>query len=88
MTIPYARLRNLTARELTRALLQDGFSFRRQKGSHHRYVHPDGRRVTVAFSRSGDTFGMKALSSMIEVQARWTEGDLQRLGLIGGKQSL
>jgi hypothetical protein len=57
--------------------------FVRQRGSHQRYRHPDGRRVTVAPHGGGDTFTIKTLKSMIELRARWTEVDLQRLKLIG-----
>jgi hypothetical protein len=32
MPIDYTKLRNLTARDLTSALIKDGFSLRRQKG--------------------------------------------------------
>jgi len=53
-----------------------------QKGSHQRYRHPDGRRLTVAPHGSGDTFRMSTLKSMIERQAQWTEDDLKRLGLL------
>ncbi|MGH9585217.1 MAG: type II toxin-antitoxin system HicA family toxin [Bryobacteraceae bacterium] len=48
MPIDYRKLRSLTARELIAALTRDGFSFVRQAGSHRRYRHADGRRVTVA----------------------------------------
>ncbi len=82
MPINYERLRSLTARELIAALNRDGFYFVRQTGSHRRYRHPDGRRVTVAPHGSGDTFTLKTLKSMIERQARWNENDLVRLGLI------
>ena len=80
--IDYTRLRSLTAREIIAALLADGFVLRRQRGSHRHYTHPDGRRVTVSFHHSKDTFPPKTLRSMIETQARWSEADLQRLGLI------
>jgi predicted RNA binding protein YcfA (HicA-like mRNA interferase family) len=40
-------LRPLRAREIVRKLERAGFEFRRQTGSHARYVHPDGRGVTV-----------------------------------------
>ncbi len=80
--IDYSRLRSLTARDLIRALLEEGFSFVRQRGSHHRYNHPDGRRVTVPFTRRGDTFEQRTLRSIIELQAEWTEEDLRRLGLL------
>lgn len=56
MTIEYGRLRSLTARQLTAALTTDGFALRRQRGSHRRYAHPDGRRVTLSFHHASDTF--------------------------------
>jgi len=80
--IDYSRLRSLTARELVAALRRDGFKPGRGRGSHHRYEHPDGRKVTVPFSSPGDTFLLKILTSIIEKQARWTEEDLRRLDLI------
>ncbi|NVM57923.1 MAG: type II toxin-antitoxin system HicA family toxin [Desulfobacterales bacterium] len=80
--IDYARLRSLPAQRLTRALKNDGFAIDRQSGSHRLYRHPDGRRVTVSFHRSSDTFPPKTLKSMIEVQAQWDETDLRRLGLL------
>jgi predicted RNA binding protein YcfA (HicA-like mRNA interferase family) len=74
--------RNITAREIVNALIRDGFVFYNQRGSHQRYRHGDGRRVTVTFHRAGDTFPLGTLRSMIEVQARWTEADLRRLSLL------
>jgi len=82
MSIDYARLRSVTARQLAAALLSDGFVFRRQKGSHRRYAHADGRRVTLTFHHASDTFPLPTLKSMIERQARWSENDLSRLGLL------
>jgi predicted RNA binding protein YcfA (HicA-like mRNA interferase family) len=82
MALDYAQLRNLTARQLIRALSKDGFTLDRQAGSHQLYYHPDGRRVTVAFHTPGDTFKIKTLKVMIELQAKWTEADLRRLKLI------
>jgi predicted RNA binding protein YcfA (HicA-like mRNA interferase family) len=78
----YRGLRSLTDRELITALERDGFSFVRQTGSHQRYRHADGRRVTVAPHGKGDTFTIKTLKSMIEKQAGWTEEDLKRLQLL------
>lgn len=80
--IDWRRLRNVTAREIVNALIRDGFAFSNQRGSHQRYRHPDGRRVTVTFHRAGDTFPIGTLRSMIETQARWTEDDLRRLSLL------
>ena len=82
MAIDYRGLRSLTARELIAALTRDGFYFVRQAGSHQRYRHADGRRVTVAPHAGGDTFTIKTLKSMIELQARWEQEDLKRLELI------
>ena len=79
----YRGLRSLTARELIGALERDGFSFVRQSGSHQRFRHPDGRRITLAPHGKGDTFTIKTLKSMIERHACWTEEDLKRLGLVG-----
>ena len=78
----YSRLRSVTARQIIAALHSDGFTLRRQKGSHRHYVHPDGRRVTLTFHHSSDTFRLGTLRSMIEIQARWTEESLRRLGLL------
>lgn len=81
MPINYGRLRSLTARQIVSALIRDGFSFDRGSGSHQIYRHDDGRRVTVKFHSPGDTFAPKTLKSMIEIEAKWTEGDLRRLKL-------
>ena len=82
MSIDWRALRNLTARELGNALRRDGFVLHNQRGSHQRYRHADGRRVTVTFHRAGDTFPIGTLRSMVEIQAQWTEEDLRRLSLI------
>ena len=79
--IDWSKLRSLTARQITAALIRDGFLLRRQRGAHQRYLHKDGRRVTVSFHRSSDTYKPKTLRSMIEEQAGWTSEDLDRLGL-------
>jgi predicted RNA binding protein YcfA (HicA-like mRNA interferase family) len=78
VAIDYGTLRSLTARELITAFSKDGFSFVRQTGSHQRFRHADGRRVTVAPHGRGDTFTVKTLKSMIGLQARWDENDLVR----------
>jgi predicted RNA binding protein YcfA (HicA-like mRNA interferase family) len=80
--IEWRRLRNLTARQIINALARDGFAFYNQRGSHQRYRHADGRRVTVTYHRAGDTFALGTLRSMIETQAKWSEDDLRRLGLL------
>lgn len=82
MAIDYSKIRALTARDLISALERDGFVMVRQAGSHKHYRHPDGRRVTVAYHRRGGSFQMGTLRSMVERDARWTEADLKRLGLL------
>jgi predicted RNA binding protein YcfA (HicA-like mRNA interferase family) len=82
MAIHYSHLRSLTARELISALARDGFFLDRQSGAHQLYQHADGRRVTVSFHRPGETFEIKTLRTMIELQAHWTDEDLKRLRLI------
>ena len=77
MAIDYGGLHSLTAREIVVARMREGFCFVRQRGSHQRYRHPDGRRITVAPHGRGDTFTIKTLKSMIEGQACWTEDDLK-----------
>jgi predicted RNA binding protein YcfA (HicA-like mRNA interferase family) len=82
MSLNYSRLRATPARRFASALLEDGFELARQKGSHRHYKHADGRRVTRSFYYSSDTFPIGTLKSIVDVQARWTEADLRRLGLI------
>jgi len=82
MAIDYSRLRSLTARELISALMRDGFFLRAQRGSHQRYYHDDGRRVTVSFHSAGDTFPPKTLKTMVEAQAGWQVEDLIRLRIL------
>ena len=82
MALDYSRLRSLTAREIIAALLRDGFSLDRQSGAHRLYRHPDGRRVTVSFHRAGESFEIKTLRSILELQARWEDNALSRLRLI------
>ena len=69
--------RGITARRLTKALLQDGFLLDRIAGSHHIFTHADGRVVPVAFSNDSQTFPIGTLRKMAKL-ARWTEDDLRR----------
>lgn len=80
--LDYSKLRAVTVRDIMRALERDDFRLIRVAGSHYRYRHLDGRRVTVSFYRASDTFAPKTLKSIIELQFQWTELDLRRLKLI------
>jgi predicted RNA binding protein YcfA (HicA-like mRNA interferase family) len=82
MPLDYSALRSITAREIISALKRDGFYLWRQRGSHQQYHHLDGRRVTVTFHSPGQTFTIRILKSMIELQAQWDEDDLRRLDLL------
>ena len=84
MPIDFSKVRALTASEIIRALLADGFVLRKSRsgGSHQRYYHDDGRLVTVPFHGSNTTFVPKTLRSILEEQACWTEHDIKRLKLV------
>jgi len=69
MSLKYEQLRNLPARELIHALIEDGFILRRQEGSHQRYVHSDGRRVTVTLHKPSDTFPIETLYPCLRWEA-------------------
>lgn len=44
----------MTSKEIVDALTRHGFIFKRQKGSHAVYKHPDGRRVIVPIHSNKD----------------------------------
>jgi len=44
----------ISARELIKFLQFKGFELVRQKGSHQRYKHPDGRAVTIPVHGKSD----------------------------------
>mgnify|MGYP001588889803 CR=1 FL=1 len=44
----------ISARKLLRILGRLGFIEIRSRGSHHRFVHPDGRKTTVPVHRGRD----------------------------------
>ena len=50
------RLPSLTAREVIRLAEAQGFRKIRQKGSHARYAHPDGRSTVIPI-HAGETIG-------------------------------
>lgn len=44
----------ISARRLMRILSRLGFVEIRSRGSHHRFIHPDGRKTTVPVHRGRD----------------------------------
>jgi predicted RNA binding protein YcfA (HicA-like mRNA interferase family) len=73
--------KNITAKEFRQALEKEGFKETKKRGGHLVFRHPDGRRVILAYHKSGETFPPKTLKSMIQ-DAGWTEEDLRRLGIL------
>lgn len=74
-------LKNTPVRELIRALEEDGFAYRRRKGSQRVYRHEDGRRVVLHYYHAKDTLPSGTLKSFVD-GTNWTERDLKRLRLI------
>lgn len=70
------RLRNVPYRKLAAALRRAGFSVARQKGSHVRFVHPDGRSTTVPH-HAGEPIGPGVLRRILE-DARLDREALER----------
>ena len=54
-----------TVRKVCKALAKLGFKLVRQKGSHLRFAHPDGRKTTVP-SHSGEDIGPKLLNKIVK----------------------
>ena len=76
-----APLQNLTAGDWVRVIDRAGFKPRKDRGSHHIYKHPDGRRVLLTYHNLGDTLGPKSIKDILK-STHWTEADLKRLGLL------
>jgi len=75
------KLKNTSVRELIRALKQDGFQYKRRKGSQRVYRRPDGRRVVLHYHHAKDTLPPGTLQSFLN-GTKWNEDDVRRLGLI------
>jgi len=75
------KLKNIPVRDLLRALEQDGFQYRKRKGSQRVYRHQDGRRVVIHYHHPKDTLPPGTLQNFLQ-GTHWTEDDLKRLGLI------
>jgi predicted RNA binding protein YcfA (HicA-like mRNA interferase family) len=54
----------ISAKKLVLFLLFKGFVFQRQKGSHQRYKHPDGRAITIP-THGKDTIKRGLLSGVL-----------------------
>lgn len=58
------KLSPIRAKVLIRILVTRGFFEVRQKGSHKRFVHPDGRKTTVPV-HSGEAIGVGLLRKIL-----------------------
>ena len=74
-------LRNVTVRRLHAALLRDGFTLRRQRGSGRIYTHPDGRITNIHYHGGGETLPRGTLGSVLQAVG-WTAEDARRLRLL------
>ena len=75
------KLKNTSVRDLIRALEQDGFQYKRRKGSQRVYRHHDGRRVVIHYHHAKDTLPLGTLQSFLH-GTKWNKDDLKRLKLI------
>ncbi len=73
-----AKLKLLSPKELIKVLEKMGFERTRQKGSHIRFVHPDGRKTTVAF-HAGMDIGPGLLNKIIKKDLQITREEFEKL---------
>jgi len=71
------KLRRLPPRELLRILEKLGFQQARQKGSHIRLIHPDGRKTTVPF-HAGEEIGPHLLNKIIKQDLKMTREEFEK----------
>jgi len=74
-------LKKVSVREWMRALENASFKSRKNKGSHHLYKHPDGRRVLLVYHRQGETFGPKTIKKILACTG-WKTADLKYFNLL------
>ena len=75
------QLKSLTAKELSLALLKDGWKRTRTVGAVQAYRHSDGRIVAIHIHPSQKHgYGPKLLKGLL-ADIAWSERDLRRLNL-------
>jgi len=75
------KIKNVTAMKFIKALEKDGFIFKRQKGSHKIYKHPErGNWVSVPY-HPNEAFTKGILDGLIS-DTGWDDNDLIRLKLM------
>lgn len=73
-----AKLPLLTAREVSKILDKLGFVFKRQKGSHMIFEHPDGRR-TVIPNHPGEKIDRGLLNKIVKKELELSREDFMEL---------
>lgn len=73
-----AKLRLLSAKELTRILEKIGFKFIRQEGSHMFFRHEDGR-TTIIPHHTGDDIGRGLLLKIIKKDLKMTREEFEKI---------
>ncbi|NOX36796.1 MAG: addiction module toxin, HicA family [Calditrichaeota bacterium] len=74
------QLKNITSKELIKALEKDGWQRDVKRGAIQVYFKPNGKRVTI-HHHPKKTYGPKTLQSLFK-DIGWKEEDLRRLKLI------
>ncbi len=74
------QIKNVTARELIKALKKDGWTRRNTSGACQGFSSPDGRYVSIHVHPK-KTYGPKLLKALIK-DIGWDQTDLKRLKLI------
>lgn len=72
------KLRQVKAKDLVKVVKKLGFHFRDQSGSHAVYVHPDGRRTTIAVHPS-ETIGIGLLTKIIKKDLEISKEEFTKL---------
>lgn len=78
----WQQIKNITKKELCRALEKDGWLMDETRGAVRVYRTQKGDRVTIHY-HAKDTFGEKLLKKLLS-DIGWSEEDLKRLKLIKG----
>jgi predicted RNA binding protein YcfA (HicA-like mRNA interferase family) len=77
----WKQLKNKTTDALIGALLKDGFKLADKVRTERIYRHPDGRKTSIHYHKSSETYGAKLLKALLE-DTEWSEEDMRRLKLI------
>jgi len=77
----WKQVKNKTADDLIVALAKDGFELVDKVRTERIYRHPDGRKVSIHYHKSSQTYGANLLKALLE-DAEWSEEDMRRLKLV------